>query len=33
MDVQGKNVVVSGAGGGIGGALVAELMARGAAKV
>ena len=33
MDVQGKNVVVSGANGGIGGALVAELMARGAAKV
>ena len=33
MDVQGKNVLVSGANGGIGGALVAELMARGAAKV
>ena len=33
MDVQGKNVVVSGAGGGIGGALVAELVARGAGKV
>ena len=33
MAVQGKNVVVSGANGGIGGALVAELMARGAAKV
>ena len=33
MDVQGKNVLVSGAGGGIGGALVAELVARGAGKV
>ena len=33
MDVQGKIVVVSGANGGIGGALVAELMARGAGKV
>ena len=33
MDVQGKNVLVSGAGGGIGGALVAELVERGAARV